>query len=424
MHVLIPLLLLAACQSGSTPEAALRHVDEKTLKEHVAVLASDAYEGRAAGFPGNEKAVAYLVAQAKDLGLKPAGTDGYVQEFTFRGGRKAKNVIAVWEGTDLKDRYVMIGAHLDHVGTADQRVGGQGGRPTEDDRIWNGADDNGSGTSTCLAVAKGFTRSGLRARRSILFCWWNAEEAGLLGSRHWTREPTLPLERVVYCLNVDMIGRNPQRPVDVEGSRNAEGLALEKILTSAFDAEGAAYTLYPHYNEAMFRSDGVNLLRQGIPASMLFTYWHADYHRVGDHAEKLAYPRLAKIARASLRILYAIADREEPLRLNTDTPLKDRPLRVGGEDLKGETLKQLELGEGHGGARIYQVDPAGQLGKAGLKVNDLLVGFAGPLPAEAPLVEVWRRAQGLAPDEAATVEVLRGSERVSFPVTWPGRKRK
>jgi len=236
--LLLGLLLLVQADPSAD---ALRTIDVDTLKAHESVLSSDALEGRAAGFPGNEKAVEYLVQQAKSFDLKPAGTDGYLQEFEFEAQgetRKAKNVIALLEGSDpaLKSEFVLIGGHLDHVGRKGQTVGGQKGGAKNGDEIWNGADDNGSGTSAILTVARAFGKGAVRPKRSILFAWWNAEEAGLKGSSWWAGHPTRPIEKVTYCLNLDMVGRNPDRPMDVEGVKNSEGDALERIITDACGA--------------------------------------------------------------------------------------------------------------------------------------------------------------------------------------------
>ena len=411
---------------GSDPLTdALKTIDEKTLQTHEAYLASDELEGRAAGFPGNEKAVEYLVKEVKSYGLAPAGVDGFTQEFKFGKERKAKNVVAELEGSDpkLKTEYVVIGGHLDHVGRKGQDVRGQSPGGPEGDEIWNGADDNGSGTSAILSIARAFAQGKVRPKRSLLFCFWNAEEAGLLGSLYWTKFPTRPLHKVVYCLNVDMIGRNPQRPMDLEGVKNAEGDDLERILSAALDGEEVKYTKFPHYNEAMFRSDGVNFLWQGIPASMLFTSWHADYHRSGDHADKIAYPNLAKIARASFRILNDVANLEKGLRLNLETPLQGRPLGLRGETLEGAALADLKLGDGNGAAKIAWVDAAGVLGQAGIQVGDVVTGFGGrPLPVYRPLETIWVRVQRTAGEQPAEVEVLRGGEKKALQATWPKKQ--
>lgn len=409
--LLVVLLFLQSDPAGD----ALKTIDESSLRAHETFLASDALEGRAAGFPGNEKAVAYLVKEAESYGLKPAGTDGYTQEFEFTTQgttRKAKNVLAVLEGSDakLKDEYIVIGGHLDHVGRVGQLVGGQKGGAKNGDEIWNGADDNGSGTSAILTVARAFGKGKVQPKRSILFAWWNAEEAGLKGSAWWAQHPTRPIEKVTYCLNLDMIGRNPERPMDVEGVKNAEGDALERIITSACAAESLAITKYDHTNEAMFRSDGVSLLREGVPATMFFTYWHADYHEVGDHLEKIAYPNLAKIARSAYRIVKETADLEPGLRINPDTPLSGRPLGIRGEDVALDGEK--------GGVKVFDVAAAGAFGKAGVQTNDLIVGWRGkPLAKARPLADLWKRVQ--APGESSgELDVVRGGEQKALQVTW------
>ncbi len=395
---------------GSVAEA-LRKIDEKVLRDHIGFLASDELEGRAAGFPGNDKAVDYLVARVEELKLVPAGESGYLQELSFRGGRKAKNVIALLEGGDpkLKDEFVAIGCHLDHVGRRGQEVGGQSPGGPEGDEIWNGADDNASGTAAVLAVARAFAEGKLRPRRSVLFCWWNAEEAGLLGSKHWVRNPTRPLHKVVYYLNLDMVGRNPDRPMDMEGTRNAEGDALEKLIGAALGAEGVKFTPFEHSNEAMFRSDGASFLQQGIPASMMFTSWHADYHKTGDHAEKIAYPNLARIARAAFRIVHGVGSLDATLRLNPDVPLGGKPLRIRGEDLAGK-----------GAFRVTQVTPGSVLDLAGLRAGDVVTGLGGqPLPELRPLAEFWKRVQAAKFDQAVRIDLERAGAATILDVTWP-----
>jgi hypothetical protein len=417
MRLAALLLLLAvpfspACgdDAGSLPEA-LRQIDEGLLEDHVRFLASDDLEGRAAGFPGNERAVEYLVQKAKDLGLTPAGTDGFTQEFAFRGERKARNVCAVLEGDDaaLKSEYVAIGCHLDHVGRKGQEVGGQSPGGPEGDEIWNGADDNASGTSAVLAVARAFVRGKVRPKRSILFLWWNAEEAGLLGSKHWVKNPTRPLEKITYYLNLDMVGRNPERPMDMEGVKNADGETLERILTEACGAEALKISKFDHSNEAMFRSDGASFLEMAIPASMMFTSWHADYHRTGDHWEKLSYPNLAKIARAAFRIVHATASLETALRFNPDTPLRGKALRVRGDDVAGR-----------GAVKVTSVAEDGPPARAGLRVGDLIVSFRGdPLPAARPMAELWRKVQRSPFDEPLPIGVEREGTVIELKPVWP-----
>lgn len=409
MRYLVWLLLLGACVNADDESDARATINEATLEGHIKLLASDELEGRAAGFPGNERAVSYLIDQIKNYGLVPAGEKGeYTQEFTFKGDRKAKNVIGVLEGSDpkLKAEFVGIGCHLDHVGRVGQAVGGQSPGGPQGDEIWNGADDNASGTSAVLAVARAFAKAKVKPKRSILFCWWNAEEAGLLGSKHWVKNPTRPLEKVTYYLNLDMVGRNPERPMDMEGVKNAEGPTLEKIIRGACDAEGLKITPFDHSNEAMFRSDGANFLEQAIAASMMFTSWHADYHRSGDHWDKIAYPNLAKIGRAAHRIVSETANLEVALKFNVDTPLRGRALRIRGEDA-GAKVKVTEVLDG-------------PLAEAGLKAGDLIVSFRGkPLTEQRPLATLWMALQfQVRNDEAVEVGIERGGAAQTLKAVW------
>jgi hypothetical protein len=407
--VLAPLACARAEDDGGASADARKTIDEATLQAHIRLLASDDLEGRAAGFPGNERAVTYLVDQIKTYGLAPAGEKGeYTQEFSFKD-RRAKNVCAWLEGSDpkLKEEFVGIGCHLDHVGKVGQAVGGQSPGGPAGDEIWNGADDNASGTSAVLAVARAFAKGKAKPRRSLLFFWWNAEEAGLLGSKHWVKNPTRPLDRIVYYLNLDMVGRNPERPMDMEGVKNADGEILEKIISEACEAEGLKISKFDHSNEAMFRSDGASFLEQGIPASMMFTSWHADYHRTGDHWDKIAYPNLARIARSAHRIVTETANLETALKLNVDTPLRGKMLKIRGQDVAGR-----------GAVKVTEVLD-GPLSDAGLKVGDLIVSFrAEALPAARPLATLWMRVQQQRFDEAAELGIERSGASQTLKAVW------
>ncbi len=421
MHSIF-VFFLAVLQADPV-SAAARSIGEAELRAHVEYLASDGLEGRAVGRPGNEKAESYIIKQLREAGLKPAG-DGaaYHQLFPLRRGGQARNVLAMLEGSDgaLKEEYVAVGGHFDHVGTRAHRSGGQLPGGDEKDVIFNGADDNASGVAAVLAVARAFAAGPARPRRSVLFCLWNAEETGLEGSSHWVRNPTRPIEGLSYYLNLDMVGRNPERPVDFEGVRNSEGYALERIVTAACEAEGLRVTKYDHHNEAMFRADGAPFIRAGIAASMFFTYWHDDYHRVSDHADKIAYGNLAKIARASYRILFGVANAEARLRFNPNTPLRGGSLGVDGEELEGGALEALNLAAGEGAYRLKSVAEGGLMGRAGFRGGDVVVGFRGRLPDRRTFGELWARLQAVRPGQEVEAEVLRSGERVRLFIRWPG----
>jgi C-terminal processing protease CtpA/Prc len=145
---------------------------------------------------------------------------------------------------------------------------------------------------------------------------------------------------------------------------------------------------------------------------MMFTSWHADYHKSGDHAEKIAYPNLARIARAAFRIILETGNLERGLRLNPDVPLGGKPLRIRGEDEAGK-----------GAFTVTEVAEGSPLAQAGLKAGDRVIGIGGqPLPAERPLAEFWRRVQGSKFDQPLQVEIERAGAKSVLTATFPRKQ--
>ena len=223
-----------------------------------------------------------------------------------------QNVVGVLEGKDskLKKEYVALGAHYDHVGAS----GASGCRPVGTDTICNGADDDGSGTTSLLAMAEAFSK-GPRPKRSILFVWHTGEEKGLWGSEYFTRYPTVPLRQVVAQLNIDMIGRskkagdtNPANrmlsgpdEIYVIGSRMMSTQLGE--LNETVNREYLNLKYNYHYDEPndperlFYRSDHFNYAKQGVPIIFYFDGVHEDYHRPTDSADKIDYQKMQSITR-------------------------------------------------------------------------------------------------------------------------------
>lgn len=212
---------------------------------------------------------------------------------------KARNVAGFLEGRDpdLKDEWIVIGGHHDHVGSFE----GEG------DTIFNGADDNASGTSGVLELAEAFARRETRPRRSMVFVTFGAEEVGLLGSRVFVERRQAPTERVVFMLNLDMIGRNPERNVLVYSS--SPGGELREIVEEAGrESEvGVGFLGFSHETN----SDFAPFNNVGIPFLFFFTGLHDDYHQTGDHAAKLSYPHMEGIVRLAYTVLDRLAEEEK-----------------------------------------------------------------------------------------------------------------
>jgi hypothetical protein len=245
-----------------------------------------------------------------------------------------QNVIGIWEGSDpvLKNEYVAVGAHYDHVGV---------GLPVNGDTIYNGADDDGSGTVSVLAMAEAFAHSP-RPKRSILFVWHCGEEKGLWGSRYFTENPTVPLNQIVTQLNIDMIGRS-KREGDTN-PKNAELSGPNEIyvigskmmsteLSALSDRVNQSYLNLSYNfkyddpkdpNQFFFRSDHYNYARRGVPIIFFFDGEHEDYHRPGDEPSKIDYQKMERVCRTIFLTGWEIAnlatrpkiDKQLPAELN------------------------------------------------------------------------------------------------------------
>jgi Zn-dependent M28 family amino/carboxypeptidase len=220
-------------------------------------------------------------------------------DYTVVRTRLTHNVVGIVEGSDpqLKDTYVAYGAHYDHVGYAE--------RPAED-RISNGADDDGSGTVAIMSIARAFAL-GPRPKRSILFVWHAGEENGLLGSRYNADYPVVPIDKIVTQLNMDMVGRNrnddPKQAdtVLVVGSDRIStelhninedaNASLSKPMTMDYEMND------PTDTESIYtRSDHYSYAAKGIPIIFYFTGLHPDYHQPSDSVDKIIFDKVQRVA--------------------------------------------------------------------------------------------------------------------------------
>lgn len=242
-----------------------------------------------------------------------------------------RNVVAVLRGSHptLRDEYVALGAHYDHLGVAPG--------VTEGDAIYNGADDDGSGTVGLLGMAEAFATARVRPKRSLLFVWHAGEEIGLWGARYFSERPTVPLDRIVTQINVDMIGRS-RAPGDANTANAAltgpdavyviGSRLMSTKLGTLVDQVNARYLKLTydfgyadpnHPDRFFYRSDHYHYARQGIPVVFFFTGVHEDYHGVGDHVDKIDFRKMTRIARTIYATAWAVA--ELPKRPVVDTPL-------------------------------------------------------------------------------------------------------
>ena len=269
------------------------------LNTHVYKFSSDEFQGRRAGEPGHHKAANYLKEYyIKESIASPLGYDNYYQivpeSFFSDGIKSSPNVLAYIKGSEYPDEVLIISGHSDHEGF------------TNDD-IYNGADDNGSGTAAMLEMAQAFKKAendGFPPKRSIVFLHLTGEEVDLTGSRYYTKHPVFPLHNTIANLNIDMIGRvddahenNPNyiyligsdrlstelHYISESANENFTNLELDYRLNSDSDP-----------NQYYSRSDHYNFAQYGIPVIFYFNGTHEDYHEPTDTAEKINYPLLRK----------------------------------------------------------------------------------------------------------------------------------
>jgi hypothetical protein len=260
-----------------------------------------------------------------------------------------RNVVGMVEGTDpkLKDSYVFFGAHLDHTGTRltagggrGARAGGAGAQPQPapagpPDLINNGADDDGSGSTALLGIAKAFG-TGTKPRRSVVFVWHAAEEMGLVGARYMAEYPVVPLEKIQVQLNMDMIGRSQDDKPEYANSVFVVGADristdLHNLVVMTNRAQGKPFTLdyelndtgpvsIPGMQNIYGRSDHYAYAAKGIPIAFFFTGLHEDYHQASDHVEKINFPKLTRIAQLVYEIGFSAANTERVLERDNKGP--------------------------------------------------------------------------------------------------------
>ncbi len=234
----------------------------------------------------------------------PAGWTGQLETDARVEALEAWNVVGWVEGSDpeLRDEVVIFTAHMDHVGV---------GRPVAGDSIYNGADDNASGTAAIVELAQAFAALEPRPRRSVVLMTVSGEEKGLLGSEWYVTHPLFPLERTVANVNVDMIGRNWRDTVVAIGLDASSLGPTLRTVNGEHPELGLEVIDDPWPEERFFfRSDHYNFARHGVPALFFFSGVHEDYHRPSDTPEKIDVEKTARIVRLIFHLGVAVADAE------------------------------------------------------------------------------------------------------------------
>jgi hypothetical protein len=438
-------LMVAAPSSRAESRytAARASILASQLQQHVAVLADDIYEGRLAGSRGGRAAGNYILDQIDHYELTPAGLNGTFFQPYSNGYR---NILAMRAGTDpaLADEIVLVSAHYDHVGYgSDQTSYGPTGY------IHNGADDNASGVSALLETIEAFHIGNVQTRRGILFTFWDGEELGLVGSKHWVAHPTVPLESVRLMVNIDMVGWLRDGRLEICGTRS--GYGSRQLLC------GVERPLWLDFSWQMeSNSDHWTFFQRQIPVALIHTGLHNHYHRPTDDVERINVEGLQDISRYMFEMLVKVANADRlptfraaaryenaDARRQQERPTPSPPPRIG---IRWQLPPAANSSSGGGantlvpienqGIIVTHVVPGSPAAEAGIRTGDNLVALDGVptipiekfqqtlLSAERPLVfSVVRNDRGTIrndPVDAATDASLPDAEPLALTVQPAG----
>lgn len=325
-------ILAAGCARhtapNASPSARLQNaIPEASVRAHLEFLASDALNGRQSGTRDEQIAAEYVGAQFRRLGFAPPeGTGGsFVQTIPFtrtpRGGGAGVpgttyNAVGILKGSDPSGEAILVSAHLDHLGRRETVAG--------DDKIFNGADDDASGTVAVIEIAEALARRG-QPKRTIIFACYGSEESGGFGARHLRDHPPVPLAKIVANVQFEMIGR----PDAAVAAHTLWLTGYERSdLGETLAARGARLVQDPHPEQKFFqRSDNYVLALEGVVAHTVSSYGlHKEYHQPSDETRLIDYAHMTE----------AIASMVEPLAWlanSTFTPAWKpgmKPQRPGG----------------------------------------------------------------------------------------------
>ena len=289
-------------------EKGLNTISRSSAEATIGFLASDELQGREAGFHGSYVSSEYIASLLRWMGIQrqkkgrlevhPDSIAKLKQEVHQK--LSMRNVLGMIPGKNTKE-YVIVGAHFDHLGI-DPALDG--------DQIYNGADDNASGVSAVLQIARAFVASGQQPERNVIFAFWDGEEKGLLGSKYFVQ--TCPfVSQIKGYLNFDMIGRNnkPEQPKHVVYFYTAAHPAFGDWLKE--DIKKYSLQLEPDYrawDNPVGGSDDGTFAKAGIPIIWYHTDGHPDYHQPSDHADRLNWDKIVEITKASFLNMWKMAN--------------------------------------------------------------------------------------------------------------------
>jgi len=453
------LLAPAAPLTAADPleAAAKREISATEAQKVDAFLAGPKFLGRGTGQKGNDDAARWLAGELIEAGwapgpAAPAAENGkakpadFLQPFEVPAPRvgaaanlKTANVVGVLEGAappvpvatgeagapgipaapppaPPPPEVVVLGAHFDHLGVR----GGddEAGKPPKKSAVYWGADDNASGTTALLLVGRclgRMARDGARPRRTVVLCFFSAEEMGLLGSKEYVAHPVRPLADTVAMINLDMIGRNATKHLEVFGNGTSPELdAYHRAVLEDTKFECA----YPP-PDLLQRSDQWSFYEAKIPVLFYFGGFHPDYHTVRDVPQEVNFPKIALIARQALGVAWLAANGERrPTFRAIDMKGAGGKLGLAVDPCTPDEVASLGVDEKSAGVRVTTVFSGGLAEKL-LQPGDLIYNWNGfALYADDPVARFQAFVNAARAGEQVVIRYLRGKEKRSATVKF------
>jgi len=306
----------SAVTGSSSFDEAVASITAQEISDRIGLLAHDSMGGRDTPSPGLEMAAEWAASEFQGIGLEPGGDDGgYVQRYSYtpRGGGSPSpvmvpNVVGLLPGSDpeLRDEWVVFTAHFDHVSGPPDASG---------DSIYNGADDNASGTAAVMEIAQAFAGLAQPPARSLAFVLVSGEEKGLLGARHFARGASIPAEAQVADINADMVSMNWPDSIFVFGREYSTlGSTLDQVLATHPDL-GVSIMENRWPQMPLFRmSDHFAFVQEGTPGIFFFSGLHDNLHRPSDEPDAVDSEKAARVARLMFHLGFEVAEAADPPR--------------------------------------------------------------------------------------------------------------
>lgn len=386
----------------------------EAVKKHITYLADDKLEGRAPGTKGEKMAQEYIISEFQKLKLKPAGTKGYLQPFTYTERphahteegkgipRSGSNILAYLNNG--AEKTVIVGAHYDHLGHEDGRGSSLDASP--EGKIHNGADDNASGVAGLLELARIYAGNEKKEPVNFLYCAFSAEEAGLIGSKHYTQEPFEPLAKALAMINMDMIGRfrdSSQNLIIGGAATSPVWIPLANALNKnrfklTFDSAG------------MGPSDHASFYLKDIPVLHFFSGTHSDYHKPTDDVDKINFPGEVKIINFMVEMVDSLA------RLSSIPFTKTASPQRKMSAFKVTLGIMADYAFGGPGVKVDGVSPGKAAEKAGILAGDKVIKIG-----EFSTDDIYKYMEALGKFEKGqktTVELIRGNDSLKVQVEF------